>query len=217
MALVQAMVQVSAGAPGDVVSALVGGRYLKVAHTGTAATTATALAALAPSHWTALAVGDTVTFTGSDIFAASAHELTVVATLPTGDPQRVEVLRREAVIQTTIWCQLNRDTGRPARWDPTGCDAMALRAQTALRQIEPDPYRVYILPQTNLRPFDESYSDGREYIGTSFDTRVTWVDIDAEIVYDEPTEFIESVSGEIETGNNVDDPIIDEFDVSIDD
>lgn len=159
------------------VAARIGGRILNFVHTGDAASTAVNIAALLPAHWTTIQVGPVLTITGPDIVAGVAYEGSTMTTAEIGDPFMTEVVRREMLIQTTIWCQLDRG-GRPARWAPTGCDTLALKIQTALRQILPDPYRVYIAPQSNIRPFDESYSDGLEYTGASFDSVVTWVDFE---------------------------------------
>lgn len=215
--LIEVEVVINAGSAGDQVNALIGGRYIGVSHTGVSSTTAVAFAAKAPAHWDVSVVGSVITIRGSDVFGAIEYEGVTLSTSSIGEPQWVEVLRREALVQCTIWCRIDRDTGRPARWDANGCDTMALRVQTALRQVEPDPYRVYIRPESNLRPFDESYKDGNDYIGVTFDSMLTWVDIDQEFLFGEPIETIESVDGTIETADGVIDPIIDEFDVSIDD
>lgn len=168
---------IAAGAPGAVVAARIGGRVLFTPHTGNSTTTAQALASQMPAHWSAVRVANVWTISGPDILAAIAYEGGSLTTTAVGEPFRAEVSRRTARVQVTVWTQLD-STGRPARWDPTGCDTLALKAQTALRQILPDPYRIYVKPEPSLRPFDESFGDGREYLGTAFDADATWIDFD---------------------------------------
>jgi hypothetical protein len=189
------------------VAARVGGRILHTTHTGDATTTAQALQAQFPAHWTATRLANVWTITGPDVLAAVAYEGSTLTTTPTGDPYRGEVMRRTTTIQLTIWTQLDT-SGRPTRWDPTGCDTYALKAQTALRQILPDPYRVYIRPQQQIRAFDESFGDGREYMGASFDSDVTWVDFDALRYYgfggtSAAVGPLEAVDGTIESSDGV--------------
>lgn len=187
---------------GATVAARIGGRILTAVHTGDASSTAVNIAASLPAHWTVAQVGPVLTVSGPDIAAGAAYEGSSLTSVEIGDPFMTEVVRREMLIQTTIWCRLNRD-GRPARWDPTGCDTLALKIQTALRQVLPDPYRIYIAPQANIRPFDESYSDGQEYTGVSFDSVVTWVDFEELLRYgfgatSATIEPMEAASGTVE-------------------
>jgi hypothetical protein len=210
-----------AGAVGAPVAARIGGRVLVTTHTGDATTTAAALATQMPSHWTTSRVGAVWTITGPDVLAGFAYEGSTLTSVEIGSPVFGEVVRRELTIQTTVACQLN-EQGRPARWDPAGCDTLALKIQTALRQTVPDPYRVYIAPQATIRPFDESYADGREYIGASFDSQVMWVDPEPQFAYGfataigAPIETIESVEGTVEVHDGVA-ADTSAWDVSVDD
>lgn len=193
---------ISAGAASAPVAALIGGRVISLAHTGNATTTATAAGALMPAHWTVVRVGAVLTITGEDVFGGFAYEGSTLTAVVTGPLFKAEFMRREVLIQCAIW---NRDdaTGRPARWDALGCDALALKVQNALRQIEPDPYRVYIAPQSNIRPFDESFGDGRNYTAALFDTRVSWLDLVSITKYGATTEFIKSMDLTVEASDGV--------------
>lgn len=199
---------INAGTAGDPVAARIGGRILNVDHTGDEVTTAELLEDQIPSHWTAVRVDNVWTISGPDVLAGAAYEGSDLSAVEIGAPFQGEVLRRDLTIQTTIWCQLDFD-GRPARWQAEGCDQLAMKVQTALRQVVPDPYRVYIAPQVNLRAFDESYSDGREYNSASFDSQVSWVDYEEIFRYGFDSargaaiEIIEAVNGTIELTDGV--------------
>lgn len=193
---------IAAAALGATVAARIGGRVFELAHTGDATTTAVAAAALMPSHWTVAQVGPVITVSGPDVYGGWAYEGGTSTAVEIGPVHKVEVLRREMLVQCTIWCL--QSAGLPQRWDETGCDALAIKVHNKLRIVEPDPYRVYIEPYSAMRPFYESYGDGREYIATSFDSRVTWVDFNLVTPYGtEALEFIETVTGLLETTDGV--------------
>lgn len=226
----QITLTVLSGTLGSQVAVLIGGRVLYTEHTGDAETTAGALAGQMPAHWTAERTLDTWVISGPDILGGFAYEGCTLSSADFGDPYRTEVMRRQALVQTTVWTEVTQaraagDTGPaiargPARWEPGGCDALALKIQTALRQVVPDPYRVYITPQAMIRPSDESYRDGHEYVSASFDSEVTWIDFDAIYRYGfdtpsgEPVGKIESVEGTIETSDGVS-TWVDEFESGV--
>lgn len=205
-------VTVLPGAVDDLVAVMVSGRYLAVAHTGDPDTTATALAAKAPPHWTAVVAGPVVTLTGSDVFGAYAYESTEIAATPVGDPIWVNQHRRDCTVQVDVWTRLDRD-GRPARWDPAGCDTMALRIRDALWDMVPDPWRVYMLPSESMRPFSESYPDGREYLRASFDVVVSWLDVVPERQFGAEVGPMDEAAGTISTSADGLAFVIEDFEI----
>jgi hypothetical protein len=212
MTAAQITVTVDAGSPGDVVGCSIGGRYLQVAHTGSASTTATALAALAPSEWSAAVTANEVVFDGPGIYGGAAYLGCTLVSAEIGEPHLVQLWERSIVIQCDVWTQLNRDTGSPARWTTTGCDAMALKIQEAVFASMPtDPWRIYCESASDIRPFNESFSDGRDYRRASFDTRIRWVDYVGTPSYGDATGVITRSEGEVTTDDGTEATTTDEF------
>ena len=207
-------VTVLPGAASDMVSVGIGGRYLALLHDGDEATTATALSELMPAHWTVGVAGAVITVTGDDVFYGEAYLGATVALVPVGDTIAVNCHRRDCLIQIDVWVQLDR-TGRPQRWEATGADSRALAIRDALWDIVPDPWRVYMRPSDTLRPFQESFADGKEYQRTSFDVRVSWLDIVAERQFGDEVSTLEEAVGTISTSDDgvayvIEDFVIDE-------
>lgn len=161
-------------AMGDEVSCLIAGRHLTLEFGLNATVTATALAALAPSHWTATAVGATVTFTGPDIFGGFAISGCTVVRSQVGEWLEVEVVRRMATWQVSFW----HTNPRRELAAPNGVDSCSLAVRDAIRRRA----RVSTLERaymTAREPVPSTWqgTDGKSYVGSVVRVELVWTDL----------------------------------------
>lgn len=167
-------VTVAAGVNGDEVSCLISGRYLAVTYATSASATATALAALAPSHWTVSAVGAVVTISGPDVFGGFAISGCTLARAVTGQWLNVEIVRRTATVQASFWHT------EPRRWlaAPAGVDSSALAVRDAISRRS----RLSTIKRAYMRPLAPTPStwqgaDGKAYVGSVLRVELAWTDL----------------------------------------
>lgn len=169
----QVTVTVLAGAPGATVAVHVGGRYLTIAHTGDASTTAQALQGTMPAHWTVGRAGAVLTVTGADVYGGAAYEGATVSQAVYGDFTLIDWYRHEARFRIQVRHTLANAYGAQ------GALQLALNARARVASLPVDNYRVAFAADAAVQPIFLPDPDGRRYTVATFRVSAAWAEPEA--------------------------------------